>query len=69
MAHLDSTLRRLHSYFQYLGLDKFAHAISARQKLQELNLDHFRLMDPWQEIPIPWQPKTELALHIQHLAP
>jgi hypothetical protein len=46
IVHLDSTLRRLHSYFQYLGLGKFAHAILALQKLQELNLDHFRLMDP-----------------------
>jgi hypothetical protein len=40
LAHLDSTFRRLCSYFQYIGLGKFANAIRILQKLQELNLAH-----------------------------
>jgi hypothetical protein len=36
MALLDSTFRRLSSYLQYLGLWKFASAISALQQVQEL---------------------------------
>jgi hypothetical protein len=35
-AILDSNLRRLHSYFQYIGLAKFGKAISALQTMQEI---------------------------------
>lgn len=42
MAHLDSTIRRLYSYIQYIGLGKFAKLISTLQNMQDLNLDH-----PW----------------------
>ncbi len=37
-AHLDSAIRRLYSYLQYIGFVKFTKAISTLQRLQELNL-------------------------------
>ncbi len=37
-AHLDSAIRRLCSYLQYIGFVKFAEALSILQCLQELNL-------------------------------
>jgi hypothetical protein len=35
--HLEYILCRLGSYFQYIGLSKYAKAISALQSLQEIN--------------------------------
>ncbi len=37
-VHFDFTLRRLCSNFQYLGLSKYAKAVSDPQSLQEINL-------------------------------
>jgi hypothetical protein len=37
-AHLDSAIRRLCSYLQYIGFVKFTKALSILQRLQELNL-------------------------------
>ncbi len=67
MARLDTPLRRLNAYFPYIGLGKFANAVSALQQMQELNLDVSELstaslcpllqilMNPQQEFPIPCQ--------------
>jgi hypothetical protein len=38
-AHLETTMRRLHSYFQYIGLAKFGKATLALQTMKELNLE------------------------------
>jgi hypothetical protein len=37
-AHLDSTICRLHSYFQYIGLVKYKKAANMLLQLQEFNL-------------------------------
>jgi hypothetical protein len=37
-AHLDSAIRRLCSYLQYIGFIKFTKAISTLKRLQELNI-------------------------------
>ncbi len=37
-AHLNSTLQRLHSYLQYIGLAKYAKATQMLQKMMEINL-------------------------------
>ncbi len=37
-AHIDSTIRRLCSYLQYIGFVKFAKASTTLQRLQELNI-------------------------------
>jgi hypothetical protein len=37
-AHVDSTIRRLCSYLQYIGFIKFAKATTTLQRLQELNI-------------------------------
>ncbi len=37
-AHLDSAIRRLFSYLQYIGFVKFAKALTILHRLQELNL-------------------------------
>jgi hypothetical protein len=39
-AHLNSTLRRLHSYLQYIGLAKYAKALEMIHKMIEINLDN-----------------------------
>jgi hypothetical protein len=38
-AHLNSTLHRLHSYMQYIGLVKYAKAIKMLHKMMEINLE------------------------------
>jgi hypothetical protein len=38
-AHLNSTLTRLRSYLQYIGLAKYAKATTMLQKMMEVNLD------------------------------
>jgi hypothetical protein len=38
-AHLNSTLHRLHSYLQYIGLAKYAKATTMLQKMMEINLE------------------------------
>jgi hypothetical protein len=38
-AHLNSTLQRLHSYLQYIGLAKYAKANQMLQKMIEINLE------------------------------
>jgi hypothetical protein len=38
-AHIDSVIRRLCSYLQYIGFVQFAKASATLQRLQELNLD------------------------------
>jgi hypothetical protein len=38
-AHIDSTIRRLCSYLQYIGFVRFAKAATTLQRLQELNTD------------------------------
>jgi hypothetical protein len=38
-AHMDSTLRWLHSYLQYIGFIKFAKASKILAQLQEINKD------------------------------
>jgi hypothetical protein len=37
-AHLDSTIRRLQSYLQYIGLLKYKKAVDLLSRLQEINL-------------------------------
>jgi hypothetical protein len=37
-AHLDSTIRRLRSYLQYIGLSKYKKAADMLLRLQECNL-------------------------------
>jgi hypothetical protein len=37
-AHIDSTIRRLRSYLQYIGLLKYKKAADLLSRLQELNL-------------------------------
>jgi hypothetical protein len=37
-AHLDSTLRQLSSYLQYIGLAKYKKAIEALKLMQEVNV-------------------------------
>jgi hypothetical protein len=39
VAHLNSTLRRLHSYLEYIGLAKYAKALEMIHKMIEINLD------------------------------
>jgi hypothetical protein len=39
LAHVESTLHRLQSYFQYIGLAKFGEAIEMIQQMKNLNLD------------------------------
>jgi hypothetical protein len=39
-AHLNSTLQRLHSYLQYIGLAKYAKATQMLQKMMDINLDN-----------------------------
>jgi hypothetical protein len=70
VAHLDSTIRRLHSFFQYIASAKFGEAVSVLQPMRDLNLDspwvsdldpllpslHLILRITWHENPIPWQP-------------
>jgi hypothetical protein len=38
-AHMDSTLRRLHSYLRYIEFVKFAKASEILAQLQEINKD------------------------------
>ncbi len=38
-AHLNSTIRRLHSYLQYIGLAKSGNATTMLQKMMEINLE------------------------------
>ncbi len=38
-AHLNSTLRRLHSYMQYIGLAKHLQAMIILQKMIDINLE------------------------------
>ncbi len=37
-AHIDSTVQRLRSYLQYIGLIKYAKANETLQHTQEINL-------------------------------
>ncbi len=37
-AHIDSAIKRLRSYLEYIGFVKFSKAITTLQRLQELNL-------------------------------
>jgi hypothetical protein len=37
-AHIDSAIKRLRSYLEYIGFVKFTKAITTLQRLQELNL-------------------------------
>jgi hypothetical protein len=39
IAHLDSSIRRLHSYLQYIGPARYIKAIAALQRLREINLE------------------------------
>jgi hypothetical protein len=39
-AHLNSTLHRLHSYLQYIGLAKYAKAIKMLHRMMEINLEN-----------------------------
>ncbi len=39
-AHLNSTLQRLHSYVQYIGLVKYAKAAQMLQKMMDINLEN-----------------------------
>jgi hypothetical protein len=39
-AHLNSTLQRLHSYLQYIGLAKYAKATQMLQKMMDINLEN-----------------------------
>jgi hypothetical protein len=38
-AHIDQVIRRLISYLQYIGLQKFKQAIKSLHKIQEINLN------------------------------
>jgi hypothetical protein len=38
-AHLNSTIRRLHSYLQYIGLAKYGNATTMLQKMMEINVE------------------------------
>jgi hypothetical protein len=38
-GHMDSTLRRLHSYLKYIGFVKFPKASEVLAQLQEINKD------------------------------
>jgi hypothetical protein len=38
-AHLNSTLNRLHSYLQYIGLAKYVNALTMMRKMIEINLE------------------------------
>ncbi len=38
-AHLNSTLRRLHSYMQYIGLAKYLQSTIMLQKMIDINLE------------------------------
>jgi hypothetical protein len=38
-AHLNSTIRRLHSYLQYIGLAKYGNATKMLQRMMEVNLE------------------------------
>jgi cell division protein ZapA (FtsZ GTPase activity inhibitor) len=38
-AHLDSTIRRLHSYFQYIGLVNCSKVITMLQTMRDINLE------------------------------
>jgi hypothetical protein len=38
-AHLDSSIRRLHSYLQYIVTVKYYKPMEALQRLQEINLE------------------------------
>jgi hypothetical protein len=38
-AHLNSTLHRLHSYLQYIGLAKYVNVMKMLQKMIEINLE------------------------------
>ncbi len=51
IAQLSSTLRRLHSYLQYIGLAKYAKATKMLREMIEINLE-----GPWGERldPAPW---------------
>jgi hypothetical protein len=61
-AHLDSTIRRLHSYLQYIGLMRYKKAADMLLRLQEYNLAwrfpnwkpclFFFAWPPWQRFPI-----------------
>jgi hypothetical protein len=39
-AHLNSTLHRLHSYLQYIGLAKYAKAIKMLHRMMEINFEN-----------------------------
>jgi hypothetical protein len=39
IAHLDSSIRRLLSYLQYIGTVKYCKPIQALQRLREINLE------------------------------
>jgi hypothetical protein len=38
-AHLNSTIYRLHSYLEYIGIAKFAKALRMIHKMMEINLE------------------------------
>jgi hypothetical protein len=40
VAHLNSTLQRLHSYLQYIGLVKYAKATQMLQKMMDINQEN-----------------------------
>ncbi len=42
-AHLNSTLQRLHSYLEYIGLAKYSKAIKMLHWMMEINLENFWL--------------------------
>jgi hypothetical protein len=64
IAHLDTSIRRLHSYLQYMGTVKYWKPMEALQRLREINLEWLNLVNlyhaftpilPWQFLPIPYQ--------------
>jgi hypothetical protein len=74
-AHLDSTIRRLRSYLQYIGLMKFKKAADLLLRLQECNLAWGRwaeihacvFMVPTTKVSFPMPTLAHvIALHTQH---
>jgi hypothetical protein len=64
IAHLDSSIHRLHSYLQYIGTVKYCKHMEALQRLCEINLEWLNFVNlyhaftptlPWQFLPIPCQ--------------
>ncbi len=65
VAHLDSTVRRLCSYLQYIGVVKYSKAIEALLQHQEINLDW---CDPALEYPCCSPPFMQWRIHSNPLA-